>query len=131
MRLKVYMLQMTEIIMDRRRIYTVILLAVTALMFTVQIRMSSASKAGTVLYVNEGKIPFSHENISVSIGQLNKGDEVKLLFDPGYEMSIDDYGNPLKVDTPHRRVEIEVVSGDYEGNVGWVSLMNLSKSLVQ
>lgn len=80
------------------------------------------------MYVNEGKIPFSYENISVSIGQLSKGDKVKLLFDPGHEISIDDYGNPLKVETPHRRVEVEVLTGGFEGKVGWVSLMNLSKS---
>lgn len=114
--------------MDRRKIYTVILLLITVLMFGIQVRMSSAAKPGTVLYVADNQSALFYENLFVSIGHLSKGDKVKLLFDPGHEESIDDFGKPLKIETPHRRVEVHVLTGVHEGKSGWVSLINLSKS---
>ena len=115
--------------MHRRTILTIIFLVATVLMFTVQVRISSSARPGSIMFINESLISFEHSNLLIKQGVLNKGDKVRLLFDPGSEDSIDDNGQPLKMETPHRRVEVEVLTGAYEGKIGWVSLMNLSKKI--
>lgn len=93
---------------------------------------------GKILNIIENKTPIQNEDNPTSphisnfpdAMYLDIGDMVKVIYDPKYEYSIDMNGNQIKIDTPFRKVKIEVISGVHKGIIGWVTRNSLSHKKV-
>ena len=90
---------------------------------------------GAILIVAEPRVTLENEELPTSPapGQfpepiyLNAGEEVRLIFDPVYEYSVDAQGRPIKTRTPFRKVEVEILTGPHEGSSGFVPRNSLSR----
>ena len=91
--------------------------------------------AGTIMTVEEQRVPVENEDLPTSPDSsqfpipmyLNTGDEVMLLYDPGYEYSVDGQGRLIRTRTPFRKVEVEILSGSHKGSIGFVPRNSLSR----
>lgn len=94
-----------------------------------------STRPGVVLTVVEQRVSVENEDLPTSPGAgpypkaiyLSLGDQVRLVFDPIYEYSVDREGRPIRTRTPFRKVEIDILTGPHQGLSGFVPRNALSR----